>query len=453
MNFSLLAYNCIGTALFVSVFGPFYLYSRITGRHREGLSRRLGLYIKQPAERFNGSPRIWIHAVSMGEVRVATSIIRALEDLMPECTIILSTTTQTGQEFARNQLRLEQLTSNTILTYAPIDLIVSTRKAMSALKPDILVILETEIWPNWFRQAKRMGIKVAIINGRISVRSIKGYLKLLPIMKDTLRCVDAFSMIHEDDARRIVSMGALPDRVEVNGNAKYDLLLKEADPSLKRQMAALYRLQGDEAVWVAGSTRRGEEETILDVYQEMTNRFPKSLLIVAPRHIERVNHIADLVRRRGLSCQLRTELDPAGGNRVAEVVILDTIGELQSTYSIATLVFCGGSLVPKGGQNAFEAAVWGKPVLYGPSMEDFHDIKAGLEKTGGGILVQNRAELAKQVMYLLNNPETAREVGKSARKTVSFHNGAADKHAAVVCRLLRGRRTVSDRCQESDPPG
>jgi 3-deoxy-D-manno-octulosonic-acid transferase len=300
----------------------------------------------------------------------------------------------------------------------------------------MLVVLETEIWPNWFMQARKMGIKIALINGRISVRSIKGYLKLVPIIKDTLNCVDAFSMIHEADARRIVTMGALPDRVEVNGNAKFDWLLKQTDPSLKQKMEALYRLQGDETVFIAGSTRRGEEEAILDVYEEMAASFPKSVLIIAPRHIKRANHIADLVKRRGLSCQFRTELNQTDGVRVAPVVIIDTIGELQATYSIATLVFCGGSLVPKGGQNAFEAAVWGKPVLYGPSMEDFLDIKVALEKTGGSILVQNRTELAKQVMYLLNHPEKAREMGKSARRTVTRHKGAADKHAAVILRLL-----------------
>lgn len=436
MNLPYLAYNCIGTALFASLFWPFYLYSRITGRYRDGLCQRLGLYPKGHYQNLSGSRRIWIHAVSVGEVRVATSIIRALLDLIPDCTIILSTTTEAGQLFAQSQIRLQKLTSNTVLTYAPIDFIISTRKALSALKPDMLVVLETEIWPNWFMQARKMGIKIALINGRISVRSIKGYLKLVPIIKDTLSCVDAFSMIHEADARRIMTMGALPDRVEVNGNAKFDMLLKQADPSLKQKMEALYRLQGDETVFVAGSTRRGEEEAILDVYEEMAASFPKSVLIMAPRHIKRANHIADLVKRRGLSCQFRTELNQTDGVRIAPVVIIDTIGELQATYSIATLVFCGGSLVPKGGQNAFEAAVWGKPVLYGPSMEDFLDIKVALEKTGGSVLVQNRTELAKQVMYLLNHPEKAREMGKSARRTVTRHKGAADKHAAVVHRLL-----------------
>ena len=436
MNLPYLAYNCITTALFFLLFWPFYLYSRITGRYRDGLCQRLGLYPKEHYQNPSGSQRIWVHAVSVGEVRVAVSIIRALIDLIPDCTIVLSTTTEAGQLFAQSQIRLQKLTKHTVLTYAPIDFIISTRKALSFYKPDMLVVLETEIWPNWFIQARKMGIKIALINGRISVRSIKGYLKLFPILKTTLNCVDAFSMIHEADAGRIVAMGALPDRVEINGNAKYDLLLKQADPSLKRKMEALYRLQGDETVLVAGSTRGGEEEIILDVYEEMRISFPKSVLIVAPRHTRRANHIADLVKKRGLSCQFRTELNQTNGVRVAPVVIINTIGELQATYSIATVAFCGGSLVPKGGQNAFEAAVWGKPVLYGPSMEDFLDIKMALEKTGGSVWVQNRAELARQVMYLLNHPEKALKMGKSARKAVTFHKGAAYKHAAVVHRLL-----------------
>jgi len=307
---------------------------------------------------------------------------------------------------------------------------------LSTIKPDVLVCLETEIWPNWLTEAYRMGVKTAIVNGRISVRSIKGYLKIRPLIRDALKHVKAFSMIGEADAQRIRMLGGSQERIAINGNAKYDLLLDQTDAFLKSKNAKIYNLSGDEPVFVAGSTRGSEQKIILDVYEKIVKILPETLLIVAPRHVERARHIEDLVKKRGFSCQFRTDLNKKDCIRTAPVVIIDTMGDLQATYSVASIVFCGGSLERLGGQNILEAAVWGKPVLYGPSMEDFLDAKELLDKTGGGLQVKNPRELAEKAIYYLTHPDEADAMGKRAKKAVMSNKGAAGKHAAVIHRLL-----------------
>ena len=442
MNLAYTAYKFLSTSLFLLFFPPFWFYSRISGRYSRSISQRIGLYPDRLVRAITGSPRIWMHAVSVGEVNSAIAIIESLKVLMPDCAVILSTTTEHGQAFAKNKLSAGERRPMATCIYAPVDFILSVRKALSILKPDVLVFLETEIWPNWLVEAHRLGIKTAIVNGRISVRTIKGYLKIRPLMKATLNLVDAFSMINEADAHRIEMIGAPGERIEINGNAKYDFLLNQADAGIKTKMESIYNINGNKPVFVAGSTRRSEEKIILDVYGQIIKSFPETLLILAPRHVERVHYIKKLVKEQGFACQLRSDLDKQNCLRTAPIVIVDTIGELLNTYSIASIVFCGGSLAPLGGQNILEAAVWGKPVFYGPSMEDFLDAKELLDKTGGGIQVKDGRELAEKAIIYLGNPEQADIVGGLARKAVLSNKGSAGKHAAVIYKLLANNVTV-----------
>ena len=431
MNIVYKAYNFLLSGIFFIFFPPFWFYTRLTGRYRDGINQRLGFYPKSVVNRISGSPRIWLHAASVGEVSAAVAIIESLERLMPHGAVILSTTTEHGQALARDKLQ-----SKATCVYAPIDFIVSVRKALSTIRPDILVCLETEIWPNWLFEARRMGVRLALVNGRISVRSIKGYLKIRCLIREALRQVESFSMIREADAQRLMMLGVPREKIVVNGNAKFDLLLPMADASIKGEIEKFYNLNGNIPVFVAGSTRGSEHEIVVDVYEKIFETLPETLLIIAPRHLEKVRHIKDMVLRRGFSCQFKTDLDKTGGSRTASVVIMDTIGDLQSTYSIASIVFCGGSLEPLGGQNILEAAVWGKPVLYGPSMDDFLDAKALLDKTGGGIQVKDGRELAEKALYYLTHPAEADAVGRLAKKAVMLNKGSAGKHADVIYRLL-----------------
>ncbi len=431
MNLAYSVYSFLSSIIFIAFFPPFWLYTRLSGRYSDNLNQRLGLYSDEIVKGIAGSPRIWIHAVSVGEVSAAMAVIESLFLLMPDCAVILSTTTEHGQAFAKGKLG-----SRAVCIYAPVDFIISVRKALAALEPDVLVCLETEIWPNWLLEAKRMGIKTALVNGRISVRSIKGYLKIRPLIKATLKHVSAFSMIRQTDAKRIEMMGAPPARIEINGNAKYDLLLQNVDTSQQTKMERLFSLKRGQPVFVAGSTRSSEEEIVLDVYEKIVQSVPETLLIIAPRHVQRAHQISTLVKDRGFSYQFRTDLNK-NGLRTASIVIIDTIGDLQAIYSVASVVFCGGSLVPLGGQNVLEAAAWGKPVLYGPSMEDFLDAKELLDKTGGGIQVKNGRDLAEKAVYYLTNPDAADRIGALAKKALMSNHGSAGKHADVIYRLLK----------------
>ncbi|MBW1827671.1 MAG: hypothetical protein JRI78_12010 [Deltaproteobacteria bacterium] len=410
MNIIYKAYNFLITGFFFVFSPPFWLYSRITGRYRDGIHQRLGFYPKSVVDRISGSPKIWLHAASVGEVSAAVAIIESLKRLIPHCAIILSTTTEHGQTSARDKLQ-----SKATCVYAPIDFIVSVRKALSTIRPDILVCLETEIWPNWLFEARRMGVRLALVNGRISVRSIKGYLKIRCLIREALRQVESFSMIREADAQRLMMLGVPREKIVVNGNAKFDLLLPMADASIKGEIEKFYNLNGNIPVFVAGSTRGSEHEIVVDVYEKILETLPETLLIIAPRHLERVRYIKDMVIRRGFSCQFKTDIDKPGGFRTASVVIMDTIGDLQSIL---------------------EAAVWGKPVLYGPSMDDFLDAKALLDKTGGGIQVKDGRELTERALYYLTHPAEADAVGRLAKEAVMLNKGAADNHADVICRLL-----------------
>ncbi len=434
MNPACLGYLGLTSGLFLMALPYALLYTKLTRRYSSSISQRIGIYppLHPLAAR---SPRIWLHAVSMGEVTAAIPIIEALQTLSPNCAIILSTTTEHGQALAK-----ARLPSDVVCIYAPVDFILSVTSALRHIKPDLLVYLETELWPNWLMIARHMGIKTAIVNGRISERAIRRYRMIRPLMKAVLGGMNAFSMIQEVDASRIREIGAPPGKIRVNGNSKYDLLLRKSDsqrPNQVRHWRQIFGVKKNEPVFLAGSTRRSEEEIILDAYQKVIRKAPDTLLILAPRHLERTRHVEKIIKARGLDCQLRTSLEKNGSNRIAPVIILDTMGELQALYSIATVVFCGGSLAPLGGQNVLEPAVWAKPVLYGPYMEDFLDARSLLESTGGGIEVKDGNDLAERVLFFITRPDQAQKTGDAARKAVEMNQNAAQKHAEVIIGLLR----------------
>ncbi len=425
------AYIGLTGSLFVSCLPPFWIYTRLSGRYKNGFGERLGFVPLTLTKRLSGSPRIWMHAVSLGEVKIAVPLIKALKKIMPGCSVIISTTTEHGRNLA-----METFGEDTPVVYAPIDFIGSVRKALSRVRPDVFVLLETEIWPTWIAEARRMGIKTAVINGRISGRSISSYFKLRPLFREVLKKIDAFSMILEEDATRIRKMGADPSKIEINGNAKYDLLASSTDPAMETEMRELLNLDASHTVFVAGSTRPGEEAMVLDAYRQILAKFPNTILIIAPRHIERTPQIETMIEGQGFTYQLRNELGIAGRRRTEPVVIMNTFGELFKLYSVGTIVFCGGSLVPLGGQNPLEAAAWGKVVFYGPSMEDFLDARALLEEVGAGVLVSSPEMLAEKAIWFLSHPDALKTNGARAREVVIRNQKAAERHAKVIASLL-----------------
>lgn len=431
MGFLYRTYQGLTSGLFVFLLPAFLGYTRITGRHGRHIKERLGFIPQEKVKALSGSPRIWIHAVSLGEVKVADAVIAVLRKILPGCSLVVSMFTEHGRDMAK-----ETFGEDVPVIFAPIDFMGSVRKALSTVRPDAMIFLETEIWPSWLTEAHRMGIKTALINGRISVRSVGGYLKLRPFFREVLKNFDAFSMILEEDAFRIRSMGADPQKITINGNAKYDLLESRAEQSIEEKMRRILSLEPSKPVFVAGSTREGEEEMILDVYEKMLGQFPETVLIIVPRHIERARMIAGMIEKRGFQYQLRTHIGEAKARRTEKIVIINTFGELFNIYSVGTLVFCGASLVPLGGQNPLEPAIWGKVIFYGPSMEDFLDAKALLESARAAVPVSGPEILAEKALWFLGHPEAVREYGERARKAAMKNQGAAERHARVIKNLL-----------------
>lgn len=434
MNSAYFAYRCLSTGLFFAVMPPALLASLSTDRWQDSFRQRMGIYPPDLKPFRAGAPRIWIHAVSVGEVGVAATLLDRLTVLVPEAAIVVSTATHQGWVQAR-----EKLGRRAVCIFAPVDAPVAVQRALKVIDPNVLVCLETEIWPNLLMTAKKMGVATALVNGRISKRSIRGYGRVRCLLTAVLQTVDAFSMIGPGDARRIRWLGAPADRIVVKGNAKFDALLSPMKPGVPENERRRFGLSGTEPVLVAGSTRHGEEDILLGVFETLRHRFADAVMILAPRHIQRAAGIEARVRQKGFDCQRCTDLD-RGINRRAPVIVLDTIGHLSDVYSIATVVFCGGSLVPLGGQNLLEPALWGKPVLFGPCMDDFREARDLIEEAGGGETVSDGKMLAKRLMGLMAYPEEARKMGGRAKAAVISQAGAADGHASVIASLLTANR-------------
>lgn len=432
MNVFHFAYNFLASGLALILLPVIWCHEKKTPERRAALAQRLGYSGRHPSSGRHRHPKIWIHAVSVGEVKAAEAIVHALDDTLLKGSLLLTTTTMTGQRYARRQFK-----GRATVQYAPLDLWWVTARFLATHRPDLLVCMETEIWPNWIAKVHAMGIRTVFLNGRISTRSIRSYLKIRALLKPALEKVDAFSMISEADARRIIQLGAPTRRVLINGNVKMDVQACDKDAAVIEDLKRLYTLENDTPVFIAGSIRGAEADILMDVYIRLAAQIPDLVFIIAPRHIERASRILEMACTRGIRCQYRTEMKKKTGARRAPVVILNTIGELRTVYGIASVVFCGGSLVPLGGQNVLEAAMWAKPVLYGPSMEDFQEARNLLESFGGGACVADSSALADQAGHLLTNPSEARRMGLLARRAVLSNQGAAHRHARVVNEILR----------------
>ncbi len=434
MNVSYRAYRILSSALFMPAAVPVLVFRRLSGLGAETLSGRLGRYEEVDRRRPPGRPRIWLHAVSVGEVRAAAAVAAVLRADRPGCSLVLSTTTASGQAQAR-----KILDHRTACVYAPMDVPFAVRSALNRIRPDLLAICETEIWPNWLMEAQRLGVPAALINGRISLRSYHRYRRIRPLIGPVLNSFRVLSMISEADAGRIRGMGADRTRVCINGNAKYDGLVEQADPADAERMGRLLGLEKGTPVLVAGSVRGGELSPVIDAFLRIRSLAADAVLIVAPRHLENAAVLSDLAEKRGLPVQRRSALDPPAVRRTAPVVVLDTYGELMAAYGTASVVFCGGSLVPLGGQNIMEPAAWGKPVLYGPSTEDFADARELLERNGGGETVADGEHLAQRVLDYFSRPEAAAAVGRRALAAAASQQGAGRRHAEVILELLKNR--------------
>jgi len=395
----------------------------LSGRFRE----RLGLV---PVPRGRGPARVWMHAVSFGEVQVAATLIKAMARLVPDLSFFLTVGTPAGLQAAR-----EALGPEATVAALPWDAYGGPARAMRRLSPDLLVVIETEIWPNLLRAARKRGVRTMLANGRISTESYRIYRRFRFLFREALDCFDLMAMNHAVYRDRIVALGADPDRVTVAGSAKYDALLDRVDPARAERYRADMGLGPERRILVAGSTRTGEEAMILEVFQRLRRDFPDLALILAPRHVERAGELAALIRDSGLSVRRRSA-PIRSGDRDVDVILVDVMGELFYLYGLGEAAICGGSLVSLGGQNPLEPAAWAKPVLYGPHMNNFPEAIGLLEETGAGIMVEDDWDLYRRLAVLLGDPAVAQSLGRAGREALRRRPKAAERMAEMALELL-----------------
>jgi len=407
---------------------PFYLWKgRGTGKYLRTLGDRFarsddGL----PAA---GGKSIWIHAVSVGEVLAARALVQPLKARIPGYRVFVSTTTLTGNAIARETVR-----GADGIFFAPFDFAGPIDRLLDRVDPALVVLVETEIWPNLIHRARGRGARVAIVNGRISPRSFPRYRRARPVLRHVLAEIDLFLMQGEAHRERMLAMGAPPDRVHVTGNLKYDALLEpETPPALRRALGQ--DGAAPRPLWVAGSTVEGEEEAVLQAFAAVRERIGDARLVIAPRRPERFAAVVEMVTRTGLACARRTRL-PEAGWTTGDVLVLDTLGELAQVYPLATVVFVGGSLVKAGGHNVLEPAVAGKAIVVGPHMENFQEIAAAFLAEDALVQVRDAAALTEAVLRLLADPSARDAMGERAREIVARNRGSLEHTVDALARLL-----------------
>lgn len=409
-------------ALLLLVSLPWWLIQMLRlGKYRAGLSERLGFV---PARlRVPGSqPVAWLHAVSVGE---ALAVAPMVEQLRGEgWRVVVSTTTHTGQKLARNKFGAENV------FYFPIDLPFCIRPYLRLLRPRLVVLAETEFWPMFLHLARRSGARVAVVNARISDRSFPRYQRCRGILERVLAPVDLFLAQSDNDAARLKAIGAAEEKVEVAGNLKFDV----APPLESEAVAAVgMRLrQGGAPVLVVGSTVEGEEDFILQSFRQVLREFPQAVMVLAPRHKERFDEVAELLRQRRMKFFRRSAGATTGEDLRGAVLLLDTLGELAAIYRYADLAFVGGSLVPRGGHNILEPAFFARAILTGPHTENFRDILRCFEE-GGAVVRCARANLGITFILLLRENQQRAALGENAQKVLLAQRGAT---ARSVARLL-----------------
>ncbi len=416
-----LVYTVISFLVFLVIWPGLFMHRKL----RSGIPRRLGIY---PPDFLagKGGPRVWLHGASAGDLLSLLPIYQELRRLRPDAVFIISTLTNTGETIARTRFKDADAT-----TFLPYDVPGIVGRTVNTLKPDVLVLEYTEIWPNLIRAVTRHGARIAITNGRFSERNLGRYRWLFALTGNALRKIDLLLMREDAERERALALGAPADRVQTTGNTKFDsLLLSLATAPSVPLGAAFAQLPGDR-LWVAGSTHEGEEAVLLDVYQELRRDFPDLRLVIAPRYLDRVGRIVALAESKGLAVTLRSAAKP----KHAPIVVLDTIGELVAAYRLATLVFVGGSFTRRGGQNILEPAACGKAVLFGPHMENFHD-SVQILVGRGGIQVGDASHLKTVAHDLLAQPAKLTELGSLAKEAVGSVSGASARDAAAIAGLL-----------------
>jgi len=425
-------YNVLWLLAFPGVLGYLVLRSLLSGKYRRNLSPRLGLGLRDQVKITKGEV-IWVHALSVGEVLSAVSLLYSLRDQFPEYELFFTTTSETGQQVA--QERLAGL--NCRFYYLPLDLWWIVRRTVKTVGASLFVLVETDLWPNLLWCLAREGTPIVLVNGRISDRSFPRYRLGRRFISEVLNNIDVLCMQSEEDGRRMGMLGVKASKVHVIGNIKFDQPQSKSVLSERDKLVKELGWTPPSFIWIAGSTHPGEEDIILKVYAKLREEFPKLGLILAPRSQQRFAEVFSLVKQRGWQTARRSQLLGENSKGILlDVLVLDTIGELASFYTLGNFAFVGGSLVDFGGHNPLEAAQRGLPVVFGPHMENFKEIGTILIESGGGVQISTEAELFEQIKSWLVAPANCQEQGKRAQRALEAHRGAVTRSIEIIRGLL-----------------
>jgi len=410
---------------------PYFLFKAITAKkYREGITERLG-FIKKEKTSSLSAPVVWFHAISVGETKAVLPVLRLFTKRNPGVKIVFSTVTQTGSKTAEASCA----GFYDSLIYFPLDLSWTVEAVIGRIKPSAVVIVEKEIWPNFFRCLHKRGIPLVIINGAISVRSFRRFTRFKFFTGDVFGMVSWFSARSEGDLERAVSAGVKPERASYSGNIKFDMTPPDDMSAKTAALSSALGIGQADAVIVAGSTHDGEEVIILGVFKKLKRDFPGVKLVIAPRHPERFGAVAAVIKRFGLKYALRSSPGADG----ADVILLDTVGELITVYSFATIAIVAGSLVPGlQGHNLLEPALFAKPVVYGPYIESCHTMAELLEDAGGGVRVHDEDGLYKTLRGFLSDPAKRQKAGEAALAVIVANRGAAQRSVEIIEGFIRG---------------
>ncbi|WP_286170201.1 glycosyltransferase N-terminal domain-containing protein [Halocella sp. SP3-1] len=426
-------YNIIIFLAFI-LYLPVLLFKFIRGKYREGFLERLGFLPSELINKTWGDRVIWLHAASMGETIAAGVLIKRIREEYPAATLLVSTISNTGRSMAAKNEMIDGV------FYFPLDIAWIAGKVIEKINPALIIMMETELWPNLIKKASKAGCKLMLASGRISDSSIKNYRYIKPLIRDVLKKIDIFSMQSSIDYERIISLGAPEERVYCTGNIKFDrfdgLNLDVNHDELLKE----FKLDNLGPIIVAGSTHEGEEEKLLTVFKEVKKEYPDAVLMIAPRYIERAEQLLKDFKERGFNTVLRTRIvnyDPGRDS----IILVDTIGELVKLYSLADLVFVGGSLIPRGGHNILEPAALGKPVFFGPHMFNFAADTRDILAAGAGVQVNDEKELAAEILTYLSDRDKLCKMGQQGREIINQNRGAVDKNLEFLNRLLPEKKT------------
>ena len=399
-----------------------------------GFGRRFrqsfGLWTKSEIKAVAGKDCIWLHAASVGEIVATSPVVQAIRQEFPHTPLLISVVTSAGYEMAKRIIP-----DADAIIYFPVDLPLLGYRLQKMIKPQVVMLVETELWPNFLRYSKELNIPVMMINGRISDKSVKNYRYLLGILQNMLDCVQKYCMQSVIDAQYIIRLGADPRKVVVTGNTKFDQNYTSVTAHEQAKLFQELFAGNNQPVIIAGSTHKGEEELIIGAFKEIRSKFPRAGLVLAPRDIMRVDEILGLAAANNLIVIKRTMLGKKGCG-TPDVVILDTIGELGRVYSIGDIIFIGGSLIRKGGHNLLEPAAHGKPILVGPHMFNFKDTYALLEECGACKTVYDMKDLACNIITILEDLEIKRRMSECAAAAIAANQGAAQKSVDYLKQLL-----------------